>query len=111
MWKFVSSSGRSALCLWLAIASVFGVATARAEGDVFVAGTAPDRRPEHAPRILVEMHQRPWYVRALTGVTPPYPHSLFFLDAQGDWYSPFVVPGMVDRYDIRGWHAQEARRP
>jgi hypothetical protein len=82
---------------------------ASAEG-VFVAGLRPDRRPEEAPRIGAVVHPRTWYERALTGIAPPYPHSLFFLDAQGDWYSPFVVAGMVGRYDIRGWHLPPAPR-
>ncbi|MCE1235678.1 MAG: hypothetical protein LWW93_04905 [Hyphomicrobiales bacterium] len=84
--------------------------TAADAAEVFVAGVQPDRRPEGAPRVLQTMHSRAWYVEALTGIAPPYPHSLFFLDAQGDWYSPFVVPGMPDRYDIRGWRRREAHR-
>ena len=80
-----------------------------AEGDV-VAGLQPDRRPEGAPRITAVVHPRAWYAHALTGIAPPYPHSLFFRDAQGDWYSPFVVPGMVGRYDVRGWHRTSTSR-
>ncbi len=77
----------------------------------FTAGVQPDRRPEGAPRITEVFHPRDWYVRALTGITPPYPHSLFFLDAQGDWYSPFILPGMPGRYDIRGWHVATQPKP
>ena len=72
--------------------------------DVFVAGVKPDERPSEAPRITELKHQRDWYVKALTGVAPPYPRSLFFLDAQGAWYTPFDRPGMPGPYDIRGWH-------
>ena len=74
----------------------------------FVAGVAPDRRPEGAPRISAVVHPRAWYEKALTGIGRPYPVSLFFLDAQGDWYSPFTVPGMTGRYDLRGWHRKDA---
>lgn len=80
-----------------------------AEG-VFIAGLRPDRRPDEAPRVTAVTHPRSWYEHALTGIAPPYPHSLFFLDAQGDWYSPIVVPGMVGRYDIRGWHQSSVSR-
>lgn len=72
--------------------------------EVFVAGVAPDRRPEGAPRVLAPLRPQAWYVAAVKGVEPPYPHSLFFLDNQGDWYTPFNRPGLLDRYDIRGLH-------
>ena len=45
-----------------------------------------------------------WYQRALTGVAPPYPSSLRFLEDQGEWYTPFNHPGMTGPYDIRRWH-------
>ena len=77
--------------------------------EVFVAGVHPDRRPEGAPRLEWRIHPRPWFEKALTGVVPPYAPSLWFLDAQGDWYTPFAVAGMTGRYDIRGWHAAEAK--
>lgn len=73
--------------------------------DVFVSGLAPDRRPDGAPKIMVTVHPQAWYVRALTGVVPPYPRSLYFLDDQGDWFTPFNRPGLTGRYDIRGWYA------
>lgn len=92
------------------ILTVTMAAPAWAAGE-FIAGLQPDRRPEGAPRITSVLHPRSWYEHALTGIAPPYPHSLFFLDAQGDWYSPFVVPGMVGRYDIRGWHRSSPPRP
>lgn len=72
--------------------------------DVFISGLRPYERPEGVPRLVEEPHPRAWYVAALTGVSPPYPHSLYFLDVQGGWYTPFTVPGMPGPYDIRGWH-------
>ena len=72
--------------------------------EVFVSGLRPHERPEGAPRVVEEPHPRDWYVTALTGLVPPYPRSLYFLDVQGGWYTPFTVPGMLGPYDIRGWH-------
>ena len=72
--------------------------------DEFVAGTTPDQRPANAPAIAAVEHDRAWYEHALTGVIPPYPNSLLFLDNQGNWYTPFTRPGMTGRYDVRGWH-------
>lgn len=72
--------------------------------EVFVAGVLPDRRPEAAPVIRVPTRPQAWYVHAVTGIVPPYPASLFFLDSQGEWFTPFNRPGMPGRYDIRGWH-------
>lgn len=73
--------------------------------DYPVAGTAPDARPPEAPRLESFAKDGAWYRRALTGITPPYPASLRFLEDQGAWYTPFNVPGMTGRYDIRTWHA------
>lgn len=75
-----------------------------AADEVFVAGVAPDRRPANAPKVMVAMHPQAWYVRAVSGVVAPYPQSLFFLDNQGDWFTPFNRAGMPGPYDIRGWH-------
>ncbi|MCU7905975.1 MAG: hypothetical protein KZQ76_08965 [Candidatus Thiodiazotropha sp. (ex Epidulcina cf. delphinae)] len=72
--------------------------------DYPVAGTEPSQRPVGAPVIERVRHDRAWYEQALTGIQKPYPLSLFFLDNQGDWYTPFNRPGMRGRYDIRGWH-------
>jgi len=85
---------------------ILALVPAQAE-EVFVAGVQPDQRPAGAPKLVAQPHQRAWYVKALTGVDPPYPHSLFFLDVQGDWYTPFTVAGMTGRYDIRGWHTSK----
>lgn len=69
-----------------------------------IAGVEPDRRPEGAPVIEWVHHDKAWYEHALTGIRPPYPKSLYFLDNQGYWYTPFIHPGMTGYYDIRGWH-------
>jgi|GEM_PF-1922492 len=73
----------------------------------YIAGTRPWERPEQAPRIAEVHHDAAWYQHALTGVVPPYPASLRFLEDEGNWYTPFNHPGMFPPYDIRGWH----RRP
>ncbi len=44
--------------------------------------------------------------RAFTGVSEPYPPSLGFMKDQGAWFTPFIHPGLVDQYDIRGWHTR-----
>lgn len=69
-----------------------------------IAGVNPDQRPQGAPVIEYVNHDKAWYQHSLTGINPPYPRSLYFLDNQGDWYTPFNRPGMLGRYDIRGWH-------
>ena len=73
-------------------------------GPEWIAGEHPDRRPEKAPVITQVTRDSAWYQRALTGISPPYPASLRFLEDQGNWYTPFIHPGMTGRYDIRGWH-------
>lgn len=77
---------------------------AGAEDYFYVAGLHPDVRPPGAPRIDVFAKDAAWYRRALTGISTPYPFSLRFLESQGAWYTPFIVPGMTGPYDIRNWH-------
>jgi hypothetical protein len=72
----------------------------------YIAGTNPSQRPSAAPTIMQVQHEKAWYDHALTGVVPPYPASLRFLEDQGNWYTPFTEPGMTGRYDIRGWYKQ-----
>lgn len=69
-----------------------------------IAGTQPDARPMGAPVIEWVQHDQAWFKHALTGIQPPFPRSLYFLDNQGNWYTPFDHPGMTGPYDIRGWH-------
>ncbi len=69
-----------------------------------IAGTTPAQRPANAPIIEWVQHNRTWYQQALTGINPPYPRSLYFLDNQGNWYTPFTRPGMSAPYDLRGWY-------
>lgn len=70
----------------------------------WIAGVHPDRRPAQAPVIKTVAKDSNWYRRALHGVEPPYPASLRFLEDQGNWYTPFIHPGMTPPYDLRGWH-------
>ena len=76
---------------------------ARAEGPA-IAGLTPSERPSGAPVITEFEKGAAWYARALTGIEPPFPASLRFLENEGSWFSPFVHPGMTGPYDIRRWH-------
>jgi len=79
-----------------------------------VAGVRPDARPAGAPTITTVTKDAAWYARALTGIDPPYPRSLRFLEDQGAWYTPFTRPGMLPPYDLRHWHtpgASTTRKP
>jgi hypothetical protein len=68
-----------------------------------VAGLAPDMRPVGAPTITVPSAPN---ADALHGIVKPTPESIEkFMRDQGNWYTPFTVPGMSGPYDIRGWHA------
>ena len=69
-----------------------------------IAGLTPWERPAGAPEITSVSHDGAWYANALHGISTPYPYSLRFLEDQGNWYTPFNHPGMLGRYDIRGWH-------
>ena len=69
-----------------------------------IAGVNPDQRPRGAPVITTDSHGPAWFQRALHGISEPYPASLLFLRHQGNWYTPFIQPGMPGRYDIRDWH-------
>ena len=89
--------------IWLFIFSTTASSSAMA-ADYPVAGTAPWQRPVGAPVIEWVQHDRIWYEQALTGINTPYPRSLYFLDNQGDWYTPFNRPGMPMPYDLRKWH-------
>lgn len=84
---------------WLLI-----VVSAPVSAENPIAGTDPSQRPVGAPVITTVDHSGSWYTEALYGVSQPYPHSLSFLEDQGNWHTPFNRPGMPDPYDIRGWH-------
>lgn len=67
-----------------------------------VAGLEPSQRPQGAPTITAPVVES----NALHGVSQPIPESIGkFMKDQGNWYSPFTRPGMLERYDIRGWHS------
>lgn len=92
-------------CAGAAAPSFAGAGTSGADTAGFIAGTAPDRRPEGAPRITSYEKDEAWFAKARTGVSDPLPPSLGFLKDQGGWFNPFIRPGMTGSYDIRGWHA------
>lgn len=81
-------------------------AAGAAQSEGFVAGTAPDRRPEGAPSITTFAKGEQWMAGARAGISDPLPPSLKFLDDQGAWFTPFTHPGMPGPYDIRGLHAK-----
>ncbi len=75
-----------------------------AQASYPITGVNPHQRPEGAPVITQDAHGPVWFQRALHGVSEPYPMSLLFLRHQGNWYTPFIQPGMPGYYDLRGWH-------
>jgi len=92
--------------LTLAIGGLTTVSTAAQDTpEVHIAGVNPSERPAWAPVITKFNKDADWYARALTGIVPPYPASLRFLEDQGAWFTPFIHPGMTGPYDIRHWHA------
>ena len=78
--------------------------TSVAHAEYPIAGVNPSQRPVNAPIIKWVQHDRAWYQKGLTGISQPYPRSLYFMDNQGNWYTPFTRPGMTGPYDIRQWH-------
>ncbi len=76
-----------------------------------VAGTTPEQRPSGAPVLKKVVKNDAWYQNALKGIEYPQTEGgiqLFnLLLQQGNWYSPFIHPGMVGKYDIRNMHQQQ----
>ena len=99
--------GEPDMAKWLSQAVIAMAMTApvMASADGYpIGGTTPYQRPAGAPVITVVNHDGSWYQQALTGVVPPYPASLRFLENQGNWYTPFNHAGASAPYDLRGWH-------
>lgn len=69
-----------------------------------IAGLEPHERPAAAPKITEMRKDDAWYRRALTGLPEPHPQSFRFLEDQEAWHTPFISPGMIGPYDIRGWY-------
>lgn len=86
------------------LATGFCLLGGTASADFPIAGLEPWKRPAGAPVITSVERDEAWYARALHGISQPYPASLRFLEDQGNWYTPFIHPGMPEPYDIRGWH-------
>ena len=97
------SSDVSAKVFGIAAFFALGITAAGAE-PVVVGGLTPSVRPAAAPSIQGVHYGPEWYRRGLTGVSQPYPQSLYFMDRQGEWYTPFTRAGMLKPYDIRNWH-------
>lgn len=100
----------SSLILTAAVAHFLGCLPVPASAEpvrvapVFIAGVEPSQRPAGAPVITEVQKDADWYAAALEGVEPPYPASLRWLEDQGNWFNPFLKPGMTGPYDIRGHH-------
>ncbi len=91
-------------CLLATIALTTAASSIASDGFP-IAGLTPWQRPAGAPVIeWVEQRDQAWFENALTGVSRPIPPSLFFLENQGNWYTPFTRKGMLPPYDLRGWH-------
>ena len=88
-----------------ALLSICVSSQAAGKSEYPIAGVTPWERPAGAPVIEWVRHDQSWYARALTGIAKPWPRSLYFLENQGNWYTPFNHPGMLPPYDIRGWHS------
>lgn len=80
-----------------------------AETAVPVAGLTPDIRASGAPVIVSFEQSANWKAQALRGINPPQT-GVGFLKDQGAWYTPFIHPNSTGRYDIRGLHAEAARK-
>lgn len=77
------------------------------EGIRVVGGRVPSQRPAEAPpEPLTSLKDDKWFKQATHGLVEPHPTSFRFLEDQGDWFNPFIRPGMTGPYDIRSWHAE-----
>ena len=81
----------------MCLMAVFACAATAAE----VAGMAPARRPDAAPRIREVAPER--QQRMQVGL-PEKLDGLRFMRDQGNWYTPFDRRGMPPPYDLRGMH-------
>jgi len=89
----------------LGLAMIGAVAQAADASSYPIAGLTPNHRPLGAPAITTVKKDAAWYERALKGIDAPYPASVEkTVKDQGNWYSPFTLPGMSGKYDIRHWH-------
>ena len=76
----------------------------------FIAGVEPGMRRTDIPVITQIKRDPNWQKNALSGISAPTPqHVLNFLKDQGEWFSPFLHPGMSAPYDIRGWHKKSGK--
>ena len=105
LWRSKLKHDRQ-VTLSIGISSLLFFAWGTAQAEYAVSGLIPDQRPTDAPVVEQVVKDKEWYQNALTGIETPYPYSLRFLEDQGDWYTPFIHPGMTGPYDIRGWYAK-----
>lgn len=96
----IIACARSAGLIGSALLLLAGMGSAAA---ATVAGLAPSVRPAEAPTITAPSAPD---TAALHGIVKPTPESVEkFMRDQGNWYTPFTVPGMPGPYDLRGWHS------
>lgn len=90
----------------LGLAMFATVAMAADSSPYPIAGVNPSSRPQSAPVIDSVKKDAAWFERSLKGVDAPYPASVEkSLKDQGNWFTPFSVPGMPGKYDIRHRHS------
>lgn len=99
---------RRSFSVWHMVLGPLALASLLTSGQAaeVVGGANPSERPSTLPRITQVQHGPEWYRNALKGVSEPYPRSLYFLDNQGDWYTPFTRRGIPGVYDIRRTHGR-----
>lgn len=70
----------------------------------YIAGSAPDRRPERAPRVT-QYDLTPSEVdKFLQGVQGSDLPNVIAVATSGAWFIPLRFPGMTGHYDIRARH-------
>lgn len=72
----------------------------------YISGTRPGARRPNAP--IIKTAEKKDARKSLHGVTGDIPLSLKkTVEAQGNWYTPLLVAGVLGPYDIRGYHTKE----
>lgn len=87
------------------LAALLSAAAAQAQEIQFISGLEPDKRPASAPSVDSKLSSAP-RTGTLHGISAPHPKSLRFVRDQGTWYTPFTIPGMTGRYDLRDYHGR-----
>ncbi|MBK7025956.1 MAG: hypothetical protein IPH40_02845 [Polaromonas sp.] len=94
------SSKQLKLVLFLFFIIAFGPVWAQS----YIAGSAPDRRPERAPRVTQYDLSPSEVDRFLQGVQGADLPNVIAAATSGAWFMPLRFPGMTGSYDIRARH-------